>query len=445
METAACGAGVAAAATSVGSVPIIILSGFLGAGKTTVLKHILETSASDVRLGCVVNDLAKVNVDEATLSHVTTASQASFVSLASGCVCCDGGAGFASSLDALNSARVATDGAAAAAPFDAIVVECTGVADPQRAALDFASACAASKHAWTASLELPPRVVTVVDGVAFWAQWDSSLREATGKRPVHAELLAKQVEVAHALVLNKASELRSERECTLLHRLLRSMNRDAAIVRVDFGRVDMSWLLTASTQQEQQQQRAPTAPPPPSRYGISSFVYTNCNRPLHPLRLMERVIKRLPVRSVRRVQSALADARDGLASSTAADDDDAVLPPPSPSAETAAASTATAPSPPTAAAPAAAASAPWERLVRSKGDAWLASVPEQEFTWSQAGVHFSLRDGGAWAAGKRPASTLVLIGVDLDASCRDAMTRELDSCALNDLEWAAFTTRAHAL
>ena len=272
-------------------VPIIILSGFLGAGKTTVLKHILETSASDVRLGCVVNDLAKVNVDEATLSHVTTASQASFVSLASGCVCCDGGAGFASSLDALNSARVATDGAAAAAPFDAIVVECTGVADPQRAALDFASACAASKHAWTVSLELPPRVVTVVDGVAFWAQWDSSLREATGKRPVHAELLAKQVEVAHALVLNKASELRSERECTLLHRLLRSMNRDAAIVRVDFGRVDMSWLLTASTQQEQQQQRAPTAPPPPSRYGISSFVYTNCNRPLHPLRLMERVIK----------------------------------------------------------------------------------------------------------------------------------------------------------
>ena len=46
--------------------------------------------------------------------------------------------------------------------------------------------------------------------MAFWAQWDSSLREATGKRPVHAELLAKQVEVAHALVLNKASELRSE-------------------------------------------------------------------------------------------------------------------------------------------------------------------------------------------------------------------------------------------
>ena len=431
--------------------PVIVLSGFLGAGKTTLMAHILTAAASGTRLGCIVNDLATVNVDESTLVAVDTRSKSQFVSLSSGCVCCDGGAGFAAALEALDAAP--TDGAAGAAPpFDAVLVECTGVADPAVAAAEFTAACCAAECTWINRL-LPPRIVTVVDAVAFWTQWDSSLREATGSRPLHAELLAKQVESAHAIVLNKASAL-APRECTLLHRLLAGMSRSGApIVRTDYSRVPLEWLLhgpdrvlpTAATASPLPVRTAPRAGAPPpakrQRYGITSFVFQSAARPFHPVRLIQRVVNHLPVKSSVRAQSALADARGALATvepgegsgggdagtdTTSGETGDGLKKKTDASNTTCRSVTA---------------SAPWERLVRSKGTIWLASQHASAFVWSHAGVHFSLREGAAWPQ-SGPQSTLALIGVGLDQRARAAMETVLTSCLLTDAEYARYAHSA---
>ena len=453
--------------------PVVVLSGFLGAGKTTLMAHILATAASGIRLGCIVNDLAKVNVDEATLLSVDTTSASNFVSLANGCVCCDGGAGFAGALEALVAGRAGAAAAAPAPPFDAILVECTGIADPAVASAAFTAAARRAAQPWTSTLALPPRIVTVVDAVAFWSQWDSSLREATGARPLHAELLSKQVEAAHAIVLNKASTL-APRECTLLHRLLTGMSRSgAAIMRTDFGRVSLEWLLhtsrrpagpaTASSLPARTALRAGVQPPAKrQRYGITSFVFESAERPFHPVRLFERVVKRLPVKSTSRDQSALADARDALAKvapSAASGGVDAGIAGSTGDGTDGACDgagdrtgdetrdgaghesgdgTGDGCGDGSGGGGGDGTTAPWERLVRSKGSVWLASQRASAFIWSHAGVHFSLREGDVWPVGEAPKSTLVLIGIGLDQHARAAMEDVLTSCLLSDAEYVVY-------
>ncbi|WP_432545514.1 CobW family GTP-binding protein [Kineococcus sp. SYSU DK004] len=102
-------------------VPVVVLAGFLGAGKTTVLNQLLR-SAADVRLGVLVNDFGAVGVDA-----LLVAGQAgSTVSLENGCLCCSTDDGGVEELLGRLLAQGRRDGDG----LDAVVVEASGVAEP---------------------------------------------------------------------------------------------------------------------------------------------------------------------------------------------------------------------------------------------------------------------------------------------------------------------------
>ena len=99
-------------------VPFTVIGGFLGAGKTTLLNHLL-TQSSGIRFAVLVNDFGDLNIDESLISS----HEGQTISLANGCVCCSISNDFNRTM--INLVKRIEE-------FDQVVVEASGVSEPDR-------------------------------------------------------------------------------------------------------------------------------------------------------------------------------------------------------------------------------------------------------------------------------------------------------------------------
>lgn len=102
-------------------VDLTIIGGFLGAGKTSLINHLLA-NAGGRRLAVLVNDFGEINIDERLIARQTDR----VISLSNGCICCDLGDNVFQTLFGMLEGDVRPDG---------IVIETSGVADPSKLAL----------------------------------------------------------------------------------------------------------------------------------------------------------------------------------------------------------------------------------------------------------------------------------------------------------------------
>jgi hypothetical protein len=136
------------------TIPITLLSGFLGAGKTCALKNLLENK-EDLKIGVIVNDVAAINIDAKLVAGQT----GDFVELQNGCVCCSLSNELIFAVEKLITGR----------ELDSIVIELTGIADPK-----------AIRQRWASDLmDTTPatieNVVTLIDSTTFgtdYMTWD---------------------------------------------------------------------------------------------------------------------------------------------------------------------------------------------------------------------------------------------------------------------------------
>ena len=277
--------------TNTEPLPVTVLSGFLGAGKTTTLKHILE-NRDGLRVAVVVNDMADVNVDANLIADQGTLVKAEekMVALSNGCICCT-----------LREDLFVELAKLAARPegLDHIIIESSGISEPMPVAETFTF-----KDAMGTSLSDVARLdtlVTVVDGASFLDElyaadslrvrgWEAS---ADDERTV-AQLFCDQLEFANVIIMNKM-DLMDDEERARLRAILTRFNPSAKLIEATYGRIEPKQILGTGLFNFEKAEQHPEwlkearigeHVPESIEYGISSFTFSS-NRPFNVIRLEE--------------------------------------------------------------------------------------------------------------------------------------------------------------
>jgi G3E family GTPase len=193
-------------------IPVTILAGFLGSGKTTMLRHLLQ-GGHGLKLAAVVNDVGAVNIDAALVAN----SDNDVIELTNGCSCCALGPELGRTIDEL---------ANRAEPPDGILVEASGIADP--AGID--AVVAGNVRARLDG------IITVIDAAALNSWLDN---------PATAPLLQRQLDAAHLLALNKA-ELVDAGELAAITARLAELAPGRPVIATEMGRLDPGVALGAA-------------------------------------------------------------------------------------------------------------------------------------------------------------------------------------------------------
>lgn len=373
--------------------PVTVLSGFLGAGKTTVLSHILN-NRENKRVAVIVNDMSEINIDSSIVQNDVSLnrSEEKLVEMSNGCICCTLREDL---LEEVN--KLAKEGR-----FDYLVIESTGISEPLPVAETFTFAD--EDGVSLSDISTLDTMVTVVDAVNFLKDYEQAkylqeTEESLGEddeRSV-ADLLVDQVEFANIILISKTDLVDAE-HIQRLTAILKTLNTNAKIISITEGRVDINAVLNTKLFNFEEAEQAPgwlvemrgEHVPESEEYGISSFSY-EARRPFHPAKFHE-----------------FLHNTEG-----------------------------------------------YGKLIRSKGYFWLATRPEFAGTWSQAGGIARYGFGGMfWKAVPKDSwpteedyldtikekwiepfgdmrQELVFIGQNLD---QEQITRALDSCLLSEEE-----------
>ncbi|MFG2890647.1 CobW family GTP-binding protein [Streptomyces sp. NPDC048248] len=197
-------------------IPVVVLAGFLGSGKTTLLNHLLA-AGDGTRIGAIVNDFGSIEIDAMTVAGQVD----SMVSLGNGCLCC---AVDTSELDTYLE-RLARP----AARIDVIVIEASGLAEPQ----EMIRMILASEN----DRIVYGGLVEVVDAAEFAAT-----------RVRHPEL-DRHVRIADLVVLNKADRIDDSARQGLMATLA-DLAPGRPVMSAAYGRIDPELLFDRGAGEE---------------------------------------------------------------------------------------------------------------------------------------------------------------------------------------------------
>ena len=270
--------------STLGKLPVTVLSGFLGAGKTSVLSHILN-NRENKKVAVIVNDMSEINIDAATVKSEVSLnrSEEKLIEMSNGCICCTLREDL---LEEVN--KLAKEGR-----FDHLVIESTGISEPLPVAETFTFAD--EQGVSLSDVAKLDTMVTVVDAVNFLkdfqeAKYLKDKGESLGEddeRSV-ADLLVDQVEFADLILISKTDLVNTE-DLERLKAILKTLNTDAKVLPIEHGNVDIDKVLNTGLFDFERARQAPgwlkemrgEHIPETEEYGVGSFCY-EARRPFHP-------------------------------------------------------------------------------------------------------------------------------------------------------------------
>lgn len=273
--------------------PVTVLSGFLCAGKTTLLNHVLN-NREGLKVAVIVNDMSEVNIDAQLVKNGGAAlsrTEERLVEMSNGCICCTLREDLLQEISELAEQK----------KFDYLLIESTGISEPLPVAETFTFID--EKGRSLSDIARLDTMVTVVDAKNFLTDYKASQSLKSKKLELSAEdertitdLLVDQIEFADVIVLNKL-DLVTETEKKTLKSIILNLNPSVKLVESVHSQVPLSEILNTQLFDFEKAQNAPgwmavlrgDEKPETLEYGVSSFAFRS-RKAFHPQRLWDFVL-----------------------------------------------------------------------------------------------------------------------------------------------------------
>ena len=215
--------------------PVLLLTGYLGSGKTTLVNHILSNKKG-IKFAVIVNDIGEVNIDADLIQKggVVGKKDESLVALQNGCICCTLKMDLIEQLtDIMKMGR-----------FDYIVIEASGICEPEPIARTIAGIPQMGREYTKFGTPRLDCIVTVVDALRMKDEFGcgESLKNENIDEEDIENLVIEQIEFCNIVLLNKASEV-EPKELERIRQIVKSLQPDAEIIDCDYANIDLDRII----------------------------------------------------------------------------------------------------------------------------------------------------------------------------------------------------------
>ena len=215
--------------------PVLLLTGYLGSGKTTLVNRILSNTKG-IRFSVIVNDIGEVNIDASLIQQggVVGMNDDSLVALQNGCICCTLKMDLVEQLHQIIALH----------RFDYIVIEASGICEPGPIAQTICSIPQMEAKYNKEGIPDLDCIVTVVDALRIRDEFgcgDDLMKKNIGEEDLE-NLVIQQIEFCNIILLNKASEVTAD-EMERIRKIIRALQPRARILECDYGDIDLSNIL----------------------------------------------------------------------------------------------------------------------------------------------------------------------------------------------------------
>ena len=216
-------------------VPITVLTGYLGAGKTTLINHVL-TNQEGYKVAVIVNDIGEVNIDAELIQKggIVKEEDNNLVPLSNGCICCTLKTDLMQQIvDIIKTGK-----------FDYILIEASGVCEPLPIAQTITVLSEQTMQYGLPKICRLDNIVTVVDAARLVYEFGSGeklLNENLEEEDIE-NLLIEQIEFCNTIIINKVDEV-SKEELNKVKAVIKALQPVAKIIETNYAKVDVKEII----------------------------------------------------------------------------------------------------------------------------------------------------------------------------------------------------------
>ena len=219
-------------------IPVSLITGYLGAGKTTVLNHVLANQEG-YKVAVIVNDIGEVNIDASLIAKGGNVTQkdGDLVPLSNGCICCT------LKVDLMNQIIEL----AKTKRFDYILIEASGICEPGPIAGSICMLDGTDKNVKLPGVAYLDNITTVVDAKRMADEFGSGaslLNENLDEEDIE-NLLIQQIEYCTTIILNKVDAVTDKEKADVLE-VIKALQPKAKIIETTYGKVYVKDVLSTN-------------------------------------------------------------------------------------------------------------------------------------------------------------------------------------------------------